>query len=759
MDLTPVAFEPARSYEEALRRAAEICGVQLEYWDIWGRRHEATPQVVRAILESLGIAAGSLEELNRALEERWWGYWSSAVDPVVVLDEGGPWQVDIRVPALVENGRVRVRILEATGRMHEWVQALGELETIQLVQARGRLFEAKRLLLPKLEIGYHRLEISMDAPGVGEITARTELIVGPEQAYLPPDLAAGKRYAGLTVPLYALRSHRNWGVGDFTDLQKLVDWAVDRAGCQFIGLNPLHAIFNRRPFNTSPYLPASVFYRNFIYIDVDRVEDWIHSRWAVRLRFSDGFSRLLEELRAQPFVEYERVARVKRAFLKLAFRAFLRHWRENTPRAREFRAYIQAEGERLDRFAVFCALEEWHHRRNPEIWVWQQWPAEYHDPASPAVEEFARRHWRSVLFHKYVQWQLEQQLRAVQDYARARGMTLGLFHDLALTVDRCGADFWAYRHLFAEGCRVGAPPDDFSPKGQDWSFPPPSAEALRRDAYRYVRDSIRRCCQSGGILRIDHVMRFFRLFWIPDGCDPNHGTYVHYPYGELLRVVALESVLHRVVIVGEDLGTVEPWIRQQLAKARILGYRVFYFERDEQGRYRRPDEYPVSALVSSTTHDLPTLAGFWQARDIEARRQASLFPNEELYHRAVKERERDKQAILDALDREGLLPNWVPRSAAELPELTGDLHNAIVGFLARTPCLLLNLNQEDLTKETEQQNLPGTTAEYPNWMRKMRYTIEELESSPEVEDFLRMWRRWLAETGRLPVAQAPQARS
>jgi 4-alpha-glucanotransferase len=353
-----------------------------------------------------------------------------------------------------------------------------------------------------------------------------------------------------------------------------------------------------------------------------------------------------------------------------------------------------------------------------------------------------------VLFHKYVQWQIDRQLSEAQAAAREYGMGIGLLHDLALATDSCGSDLWAHRDFFVPGCRVGAPPDDFSPQGQDWSFPPPASSEHRDDAYRLFRESIRKSCRHGGALRIDHVMRFFRLFWIPPGGEAAEGTYVQDRYEDLVRILALESVRNQVVIVGEDLGTVDPSTRETLSQFGILSYRLFYFEKNAGGDLKAPSKYPVQALVSSTTHDLPTLAGFWIGSDIKSRRDAGVI-DEHGCRQAFEQRRRDKQKMLDALHRLNLLPHYVPRNVDSLPELSGELHNAIAGFLASTPSMLLALNQEDLTKETEQQNLPGTTAQYPNWRRKMRYSLEELETSKTVADYAAMFRNWLYKTGRI----------
>ena len=267
-------------------------------------------------------------------------------------------------------------------------------------------------------------------------------------------------------------------------------------------------------------------------------------------------------------------------------------------------------------------------------------------------------------------------------------------------------------------------------------------------------DTIRNNARYGGALRLDHVMRFFRLYWIPDEAAATRGAYVRDRFEDYLRILALESVRRKFVVVGEDLGTVESTVREILERFGILSYRLFYFERNEQGNFRAFAEYPKSALVSTTTHDLPTLAGFWINEDIEARHRLGLM-DEATYRTQLAERGRDKQAMIDLLRRLHLLPANFPFRASEVPELTGELHNAVIGFLASTPSKLLLVNQEDLTKETQQQNVPGTTWQYPNWGRKMRFTVEQLSTLKQARDFSAMFRHWLMRTGRAAEAAAP----
>jgi 4-alpha-glucanotransferase len=719
--------QPSADYTDALSRAAELWGIEESYWDIFGTRHFATKQVTQAILQSLGVDTSSTGAIDAAIQVRQEQQNRQPLPSTVVITTGADLPLSIPADAAEAGAEVHIRLEDGSERVFQ-----------------TRLAQARLRLPADLPLGYHQIALTIPAH---KLDCVSRLIVCPEKAYTP---AAGTafRAAGIGVSLYGLRSAGNWGCGDFGDLMRFSDWAVDALGASFIALNPLHAISNRAPYNTSPYLPDCSYYRNFIYIDVEAVPEFARSCWARNALASAAVQRELAALRDAGEVQYERVSRVKQRFLKLAFREFLRERRAGSPRAREFQDWADREGDLLRRFAIHSALDEAIHRRHPDVWNWPAWPEPFRSPGSPETEEFARKHWRSVLFYQYVQWITDAQLSAAQAHARSLGMQIGLYHDLALATDRFGADLWMLPQFYVGGCRVGAPPDDFSPKGQDWGFPPPNSDAHYADGYRLFADSIRKACQHGGALRIDHVMRFFRLFWIPDGMEAHAGTYVRDRSEDLIRILALESVRNAVVIVGEDLGTVPDYVRETMARFGILSYRLFYFEQDANRQFKLPGEYPKLALVSASTHDLPTLAGFWQNRDIEARREAGVLPDDDSVRHAIAQRLAEKQKILDLLHRLKLLPDAFTRNAAELPDLTGDLHDAIVGFLMSTPSMLLLLNQEDLFKETEQQNLPGTTAEYPNWRRKMKYASEELRFSP-AREFAAMFRRWAQKTGRI----------
>ena len=734
-------FVRSAGFEDALSRAAAECGIDLEYWDIFHKKHEVSSEALKRILHALGWDVESVESIDRERGRRFDAGLQRAVPKTVVIAETEQW-VPLTLPAS-GNASIRYEIALENGE-----NIAGSIETDQLATLReasheGRQWFIRQLQLPpEIPLGYHMLRLSVNGQSAGE----TNLIVCPNRAYVSDGLAKGGKTAGFNVALYGLRSDRNWGCGDFTDLQHLSQWAHQDIGFSFIGLNPLHALHNRVPYNTSPYLPLSVFYKNLIYLDIERVPEFQTSACAQTFFRSQRVQEKINALRAAEFVDYHGVDWLKKRFLKILYREFRK---QGSARSKNFAAYCEAEGDLLHKFALYSALDEILHKQDRNRWTWRDWPPEFHSPDSAETREFSKRYARTVEFYKYIQFVIDEQLAATQAYAKEHGMDIGLYHDLAVATDSCGSDLWAHGEFFVSGCRVGAPPDDFSPNGQDWSFPPPNSRAHRENGYRLYRESIRKIVNKGaGALRIDHVMRLFRLFWIPGGMSAAQGTYVRDYAVDLMRILALESVRSRNIVIGEDLGTVTDEIRDMLARFGILSYRLFYFEKQQPSNaFKHSYEYPRQALVASATHDLPTLAGFWQNRDIEARRAAGLV-DEAGYWQQINDRKLEKQRMLDVLHEEHLLPEYSERSCENVFQLSGELHNAAIGFLAQVPSMILLLNQEDFTKETEQQNLPGSTAQYPNWQRKMRLKIEELRS-PEAQGYAAMFRNQLARTGRM----------
>jgi 4-alpha-glucanotransferase len=690
------------SNREVLERAAARWGVELAYTDTWGRVHTASDETLRGTLAALAISATSDEDLQRAAIEPDRIRWSRPFAPAIVVFEDTD-AITLNIPAVRSGASVKLEFQWENGEIeHHWFW-LPELRDLEHAAMDGQEFIAKRVPLPALRLGYHNLRVYWMKDPELEAFGDGRFIVCPRRAR-----PLEGRLAGVALSLYGLRSQRNWGCGDFTDLRAAID-ALVPSGAAFVALNPLHAIPNRQPYNTSPYLPLCSLYRNFLYLDAERVPGFDPA---------DVPHEEIAALRATGLVEYERVAALKLRALRQAFARF----RESGD-THDFAEFVSIEGALLHDFAVFCALDERMHRENPDVWLWKDWPPEYQDPRSEAVARFAQEHRDEVQFFEFLQWQVDQQLAEAHDHAIARGMKIGLYHDLALATDRFGADLWMNRRFYASGARVGAPPDALAPSGQDWGFPPPNREAHRENGYELFTQSIRKNARHGGALRVDHVMRFFRLFWIPDELTAAQGAYVKDYADDLLAILALESVRGGFIVIGEDLGTVEWSVRHKLSEMSILGYRLLWFEKNGDGSFRLPHEYPAQAAVSTTTHDLPTLAGFFQGRDIEARRAAGLV-DEAGYHQQWAARREEIGRLEDALRRAGF----------EADPL---------GFVLASSCALAIVNQEDLTGETEQQNLPASTWQHPNWRRKMKIPVEEM--GPLAEEL----RRKLERSGRL----------
>ena len=558
MTMDELRFERATNFENALALAAKDSGVDREYWDMFGRRHDVSPEALKRLLEALGWNAGSFEAIEESRAARFEQRLHLGLAKTYVVSSRH-LAVDVLLSAS-EKGQLSFEVTLEDGKTIRGATEVSQLSRqgeFRWGDSDWSLYEAP--LPGEIPLGYHRLTMTI----VGRELGPSNLIVSPDRAYLPERLAKGGRTGGFNVALYGLRSTRNWGCGDFTDLEALAKWAHDEVGFSFIGVNPLHALHNRVPYNTSPYLPLSMFYKNLIYIDVEKVPEFKQSTCAQRLFESARMQEKIQQLRHTEYVDYQAVAKLKRQFLKVLYREFRSRRASNAERHAAFKAYCEREGELLQRFALFCALDEAMHKEDRNRWVWGQWPVEYQSPESEATQRFAAEHERSLEFYQYVQFVIEEQLAAAQSYARQLGMPIGLYHDLAMATDSWGSDLWSFGSFYVKGGRVGAPPDDFSPEGQDWAFPPPNKEAHRDSGYRLYRESIRKIVRHGGALRVDHVMRLFRLFWIPEGMSAAQGTYVRDYAEDLMRILALESVRSENIIIGEDLGTVTDEIRDR----------------------------------------------------------------------------------------------------------------------------------------------------------------------------------------------------
>ncbi len=495
------------------------------------------------------------------------------------------------------------------------------------------------------------------------------MICAPEACPLPADL----RGWGWAVQLYAARSRRSWGIGDLADLESIAAWSRG-LGANLLLLNPLCAVPPTRGQVASPYSPGSRRFHNPLYLAVAEVPGA-----EVLGAELETLAAEARELNAGERIDRDAVFAHK---LRALERIFERQG--ESPLLARFRA---ERGPALEEFATYCAIAEQHGGD------FRRWPAELARPDAPATRRFAAEHARRVSFHAWLQWQLDEQLETVSSVIR-------VLHDLPIGVDPGGADAWAWQDTLARGVYVGAPPDPFNADGQNWGVPPFIPARLREADYLPLRETLRANLREGGGLRIDHVMGLFRLFWIPEGRRAVEGAYVYYPAEELIAIVALESVRAGAVVVGEDLGTVEPGVRERLASARILSYRLAYFQDGP------PAEYPELALAAVTTHDLPTVAGLWTGADLSAQRAVGLTVREDDVAQ-MRERVRRLAGVGEG---------------DALEELVVGVHQA----LAASPSLILNATLDDALLALERPNLPGTCFERPNWSLPLPRPLEEL---------------------------------
>jgi 4-alpha-glucanotransferase len=727
-----------QSDSDLLRMLADRAGIAADYYDIAGTLHVTTDETRRAILAAMHLRVATREDLIAELEawdSRW---WLRGCEPVHVLRVGrdaeiwswyGPCEssaesvLQIKWIIAAENGDTQCEGTEGPGLRVE------ETRTIQ-----GRRFVRVHVSFPQdLPLGYY--SVTARAPG-GPANAKStfRLIVAPERCYIPDELQQGVRWWGVALQLYSLRSHHNWGVGDFRDLGAVIEWAGKRLGAAVIGLNPLHALRNAKPYHISPYAPTSRLFLNDLYIDVTQVpECWTGPE--VQGLLADPVLRArIAAARECEFVDYDAVRSMKHEVLELCYHVFVRDNFEGvepaltptTDRGKSFCHFTEREGDALTDYALFQALEEQRRSAHPDSAVWENWPESYRTPTSEAVEAFLYRQMPRVRFFQYLQWLAAEQLGAAVKQTYEAGMPIGLYHDFALGSDRSGADGWLNQEVLAFMADCGAPPDAFAPEGQNWGLSPLDPGRLRASGYQYFIKLLRNNLRYGGAIRIDHVMALFRLFWIPRGLPSAMGTYVHYRDDELLAIVALESVRAKALVIGEDLGTVPDWVRDRLGPAGVLSYRVFYFEREHGGGWKPPSRYPAQALAVATTHDLPTLVGYWEGVDIDTRFALGLCPSEAARDAMWAERHREKAGILAALKAQALLPAGMSEDPARVPTMTTELMEGIHQYLARTPAWIVLASLEDMIGARVQTNLPGTVDQHHNWCRKLSLTVEEL---------------------------------
>lgn len=707
-------------------------GIATDYHDLWGNHHRVQPQALQTLLATFDPQLATNPSWPDALERARSATWDQPIAPTVAIrDDDTHWGVRLRLPRQTQ--QLRWQLHREDGEVvAEAEQDARALEETGQTERQGVAWVERHLAIDRqLASGYYRLRVD---------TSSTECLVicAPQQCYRPAALAHGGRVWGPAIQLYAVRSPQNWGIGDFGDLLVLIRQMATR-GADIIGLNPLHALFMHNPAHASPYSPCSRQQLNVLYIDVPAVPEFADCAAARAHVASAAFQQRLFELRKPALVDYPGVARAKFEVLDMLYAHFAEHHLGEDPdsHGRAFLAFVAQGGQALRRHALFEAIQAHLHAADPALWGWPAWPRAWQDPAGERAEAFARSHAQRLQFHQYLQWQASIQLARAHETCTRMGMGVGLYLDLAVSVDRGGSDTWEHQDCFAVNASVGAPPDDFNQNGQGWGLPPLRPDSLRRHYYRIFIDTLRSNMRGAGALRIDHVMGLMRLFWIPPGCSPRDGAYVYYALDEMMAIVALESQRSQCLVIGEDLGTVADNMREALARNDVLSYRLLYFERQRDGNFTPPAHYPPAALVAIGTHDLATLPGWWGAHDLQLRLQLGLQSDVQLLEQQLLERLHDRTRLVMALYHAGLLREDELAQAIAGATPSARTRVAVHAWVAAAPSAVMMVQLEDVLGVIDQVNVPSTVDECPNWRRKLPLDLRELDSDAAMTDLAR----------------------
>jgi 4-alpha-glucanotransferase len=667
----------------ALSQLAEAFGIATEFWDWKGRLTEITDATVIAILAGMDVDASDPEHAQKALEELHQRPWTRTLPPFTITEQGVERPVLVHVP---HGAWVRLAVRLEDGGSVDVQQAEHVVEP-RLVD--GELVGEAAFVLPAtLPLGYHRLQATTEA-GQAEAT----LVVSPRFLGFPETMG-DKRVWGYSTQLYSLRSAGSWGFGDLVDLADLATWSATQQFAGFVLVNPLHAAESAPPLEASPYLPMSRRYVNPLYVRPEAVPEYAELGNEGRARIAALKRELEQQLAGSELIDRDRVWEAKIAALRVVFEHGLR-----PARRMAFDEFIRREGRGLSQFATWSALVIAH---GPN---WREWPAELQRASSPDVSAFAAEHADEVRFHEWLQFVADEQVHAAHGTARSSGMRVGVMNDLAVGVSAKSAEAWTYQNLFADGLSVGAPPDHFNQAGQDWSQAPWRPDRLEELSYAPFRAMVAGILRNCGGIRVDHIMGLFRLWWIPDGMGPGRGSYVRYNHEALVGILALEAHRAGALVVGEDLGVVEPWVRDYLRSRGILGTSIAWFERDASGQPLSPDAWREYCLASVTTHDLPPTAGYLVGEHVILQHRLGLLTESLDSELAVAAAERE--AVVSGLRERGFL--------GEEPSTVEEIVLALHRFLVATPSRVLCAALTDAVGDRRTQNQPGTHLEYPNW--------------------------------------------
>ena len=675
--------------DEAVRELARDAGVVNDWIDAAGKPRRVSVDTLRSILTALELRCATQADVAESRTR-------------LRLRAGGSRTF---FSAVVGRGTVLAGVRQNCAA--ELILESGERQRVTLQGS------PKGSLLPPIHTaGYHRLCV-----GGREI----DLAVAPSRCVTLDDIAPGVRTWGLGAQLYALRRESDGGFGDAASLRELIASAAAQ-GCDAIALSPTHSLFAADSTHYGPYSPSNRIFLNVLYADPT-------------ILFGDARVARCGPTRAQVssnnLIDWSKSAPVKYDALRCLWNDFACHeLRVDDPLAQDFLAFVREGGERLREHALFEAIHA-HWLAQPDAkWRWRDWPAEWRAPAAPAAINFAAAEEREIQFHMFLQWLVAQSFAKVQQDSRRHGMRVGLIADMAVGMNPDGSHAWSRPQDLLPDLSVGAPPDAFNARGQDWGLTAFSPHGLLAAGFEPFIATVRAAMRHAGGVRIDHAMGLARLWLVPRGATPAEGAYLTYPLDELLHLISLESYRNRAIVIGEDLGTVEPQFRQSMSRAGIAGIDVLWFQREDND-FLPPARWRRDAVAMTSTHDLPTVAGWWSGADVKTRAKLGIVDEK----REIKERAQDRRALWDACRKAG-----VAQGAPPLPDEPARAVDSAIAFTARSPANLALIPMEDILGLAEQPNLPGTVDEYPNWRRRLDRPITELLDQPQVRARLKTLR-------------------
>ena len=672
----------------ALIDLARQHGIATEFWDWQGNQRLIEESTIVGVLAAMSVDASSPEAIQLELVEKMERPWRRTLPAVVVLTQSAAERgVDVHLP---HGDSVQVTLRLEHGQ-----------DVIELVQVENltpprvidgiEIGEATFWIPSDLPMGYHRLSCRTSSS-----LAETTLIVTPDALPLP------SRGWGYAAQLYSIRSQKNWGFGDFQDLADLATWSATQQFTDYVLINPIHAAQSAPPLEPSPYLPSTRRYVNPLYLRPEAIREYAQLTDFEKAEIETLRLGVVNDPRGETTILRDEIWTAKLTALKQIYDQGL-----SAPRRMALDRYRREQGRSLSDFSTWWVL--CHHLGED----WRVWPEAFRRPTSPEVTDFRTEHADEIAFAEWLQWVAQVQLSSSQDEAKNAGMRYGICNDLAVGVSKSGAETWMMPDLYARGVSVGAPPDAYNQLGQDWGQPPWRPDRLAELGYSPFRDLVRGSLAHAGGLRIDHIIGMFRLWWILDGDDPSRGAYVYYDHQALIGIIALEAYRADAVVIGEDLGTVEDWVRDYLISRGILGTSVAWFEKKD-GAPLPPTEWRAACMASVTTHDLPPTAGFLAFEQVRIRAELGLL-TEPLEDEMAKARQ-EQNSYLHFLKEHGYLSELQGGSELALPESdTEAVVLALHRFLVASPARLLNAALADAVGERRAQNQPGTVDEYPNW--------------------------------------------